>query len=250
MYRPHYGNYTTENNKEMDFPYTNPGKSAEIIMGGKRYVRHAIKTHYVEVGKDNYIDLVKRYVSPLYKNGDILSISEKIISLCQKRIVYKKDIKLSKLALLLSKYVHQTSAGEAVGNPYKMQLAINKSGVFRVLVASLAAAVTRPFGVKGWFYKVVGNNVANIDGFCDDAFEDYLEMGILSPKDPEMVCNEINKETGVKCMIVDANDYGVEILGACHEIACTSLELQGLIIDNPAGQESQSTPMILIRKIK
>lgn len=242
----------TDSQRGFAFPYTNPGKKPGIIVGSRKFVRHAIKTHYIEVGQEDYINLIKKYVTPIYKQGDILSISEKIIALCQGRVVYKSEIKLSSLARFLSRFVHQTSAGEAVGNPYKMQLAINEAGVVRVLLGALAAAATRPFGIKGWFYKIVGNNVANIDGFCNDAFEDYLDMGILSPENPDQVCNEIKEKTGISCMIVDANDYGVEILGVCSVIACTYTEdeLKGIIRDNPAGQENESTPMILIRPLK
>lgn len=231
------------------FPYANPGKNLHMNVKGKRYIRHAVRTHYIQVGKDDYIELVKRYVLPLYKLGDILSLSEKIIALCQNRVVYKKDIKVSWLARFLSKFVHMTPAGEAVGNPYKMQLAIEGAGIIRVLIGASIAAVTRPFGIRGWFYRIVGNNVANIDGFCNDAFDDYLEMGILSPADPHGVCNEIREKTGVICMIVDANDYGVEILGVCKGMAYSNEELAEIMKDNPAGQENESTPMILIRPL-
>jgi hypothetical protein len=238
-----------EDKMNTAFPFANPGKNPVIKVHDKNYIRHAIKTHYIQAGKDDYITLIDQYVSPLYKPGDIVSISEKVISLCQNRVVYKKNIRVSRLAYFLSKYVHQTSAGEAVGNPFKMQLALNEAGTFRVILASLAAAVTRPFGKKGWFYKIAANNVANIDGFCDDAFDDYLEMGILSPDNPNGVCSEIKEKTGAECMIVDANDYGVEILGACSGIGYTREELAELIKDNPGGQNSQSTPIILIRQI-
>ena len=38
------------------------------------------------------------YKRQLYEEGDLLSISEKIIALCQKRVVYRKDMKISWLA--------------------------------------------------------------------------------------------------------------------------------------------------------
>jgi hypothetical protein len=221
----------------------------EYFVGDKKYIRHAIKTHYIQAGKDNYIDIINQYVVPLYKPGDIVSISEKIISICQNRIVYKKDIKVSRLAYFLSKYVHQTSAGEAVGNPYKMQLAINAAGVFRVIMAAFVAAITRPFGIRGLFYKIAGRNVASIDGFETDGFIDYLDMCILPPEEPNKVCNDIREKAGIKCMIVDANDLGVEILGACDDIGYNKQQLIKLIIDNPACQEDQKTPLVLIREI-
>ena len=56
-------------------------------------MRHAIKSHFVEAGEP-YIDVIEKYVSPLYEPGDILSISEKIIAISQNRIIYKKDLKV------------------------------------------------------------------------------------------------------------------------------------------------------------
>ena len=239
------GNYLIK-----EIPYTNPGKCSEIIVGDKKYIRHAIKTHYIKVGEDNYIDIITKYAVPLYESEDILSISEKIISICQGRVVYRKDVKVSKLAIFLSKFVETTPAGDHVGIPHKMQVAIDLAGPFRIIVAAFVSAITRPFGIRGLFYSIAGSGIASIDGFETDFFEDYLDMAILPPLEPTKVCNEIHEKTGIKCMIVDANDLGVEILGVCEEIKYTKSELENLIKDNPAGQEGQSTPMILVRQIK
>ena len=40
---------------------------------GRRYDRFAIQTHFVEVGEDQE-ELVRRYVLPLYREGDVLSV--------------------------------------------------------------------------------------------------------------------------------------------------------------------------------
>ena len=61
----------------MEFA-ANPKKQVEIEVNGKIYERHAIHTHFVEIG-ESYIDLVEKYVKPLYQEGYLLSISEKII---------------------------------------------------------------------------------------------------------------------------------------------------------------------------
>ena len=50
-------------------------------------------------------------------------------------------------------------------------------------------------------------------------------------------------------MIVDANDLGVEILGHSSTLPFTDGQLCSLIRDNPAGQSTQMTPLILIRKL-
>ena len=57
-------------------------------------------------------------MAPLYQEGDILSISEKIVALCQKRVVYKKDMRLSWLARFLSKFAMHSEAGIGVDSPW------------------------------------------------------------------------------------------------------------------------------------
>lgn len=51
-------------------------------------------------------------------------------------------------------------------------------------------------------------------------------------------------------MIVDANDFGREILGKSRDIHLSDNILKELIKDNPAGQENELTPLVLIRKKK
>ena len=49
-------------------------------------------------------------------------------------------------------------------------------------------------------------------------------------------------------MIVDANDFNVEILGKSNSLKYDDKTLAQIIKDNPAGQSKQLTPIILIRK--
>ena len=227
----------------------NEGKSIRINIDNKQYDRYAIRTHYVQKD-ENYIDIVKQYVKDIYIKEDIISISEKIISICQGRVIYKKDIKLSWTAKFLSKFVAVTPAGEAVGNPYKMQIAIMLCGKIKVIYAAILAGIGKLFHKKGIFYEIVGQQVAGIDGFCNDAYEEYLNMGILNPDNPTKVCNEIYEALGIKAMVVDANDINVEILGKADVIEQTEEEIKALIKDNPAGQANQQTPIILIRQVE
>ena len=203
----------------------NEGKSVTIEVGGKTYARHAIQTHFVQVG-ESYIDLVEQYVKPLWQPGDLLSSSEKIIGLCQKRVVYKKD------------------------SPYKMQFAINERGALFVLWAAFCAGVAKLFGKRGVFYEMVGQEVSGLDGFYDHEFQEYGEFGIRIPENPGKVCDEIEAATGVQAMIVDANDLNVEILGKASSVTLDDETLKGLIRDNPAGQSRELTPFILIREVK
>ncbi len=223
------------------------GKSVEIDVNGKKYLRHAVQTHYIQLG-ESYIDIIKKYVLPIYEEGDIISISEKIISLCQKRVVYKKDMKVSSLAKFLSKFAMRSDAGVGVDNPYKMQFAIDLCGRLKVIFAALAGGFCKIFRVHGVFYKIVGPEVSGLDGFYGNVFKEYAEFGIRIPEDSTGVCNEIFEKLGIRAMIVDANDFNVEILGKSDVIEYSEDELKKMVKDNPAGQIKTLTPIVLIRK--
>lgn len=234
--------------KQAEWFVRNPEKQVGIVAMGKHFDRYPIRTHYVRVGQDHYIDLIRKYVLPVWREGDILSISEKVVSLCQGDVVYKKDVKVSGLARLLSRHVHYDPiAGLHLAIPEKMQVAIDQVGVPRILLAAACTVFTRPFGKHGVFYRVAGRQAAGIDGFESDGFKEYNDMAILCPSNSDEVCADILKQTGIRAMIVDANDFGVEILGAAKTIPYTMDEMQSLIRDNPACQEDECTPFVLIR---
>ena len=225
----------------------NEGKKVEISVGNEIYLRHAIKTKFVTV-EDDYIEIIKKYVLGIYEKGDIISISEKIISLCQNRIIKREEVKISIWAKLLSKFASHPSTGVGVGEPIKMQYAIDTVGLIRVLLASFASFITKLLGIKGVFYKIVGLEVSGLDGFYDHIWKEYKDIGIQLPDNPSKVCDEIKDKLGITCMIVDSNDLGQVILGKSNDLKIDNNILKQMIRDNPAGQGRQKTPIILIRK--
>ena len=73
--------------------------------------------------------------------------------------------------------------------------------------------------------------------------------GFLGEPDKlERFLDEIFEKTGVRAMIVDANDLTRDILGKADCVTLTDEQLCEIIRDNPAGQDDQCTPFILIRK--
>lgn len=223
-------------------------KNPRIVTSEGEFERNPIKTHFVSVG-ENYIELVEKYVVPVYQQGDILSVSEKIIALCQNRIIRREDMKISFAAKFISRFASHPSHGIGVGETIKMQFAIDEVGLAKVLYASVMSAVTKLFGKKGVFYEIVGQEVSGLDGFYDHIWEEYRDIGIRLPENPDKVCCEIEEKTGVCCMLVDANDYGQELLGKSGNIIYSDKVLLETIKDNPAGQGKECTPFVLIRKI-
>ena len=81
------------------------------------------------------------------------------------------------------------------------------------------------FGKKGVFYEIVGIEVSGLDGFYDKVWKEYGDIGILLPEKPSNVCYEIEKRFNVLSVIVDANDWGQEILGKSRSINFTNQQL-------------------------
>lgn len=227
--------------------YHNPGKQLEIQLDGKVYLRHGIRTHFVEVGED-YVDLFRRYVAPVYQPGDWVAVSEKVAALCQGRVLRREEISITWLARLLARLVHQTPAGPGMGLPVKMQFALDQEGRGKVLWAAFRAGLDKLRGVRGTFYRLLGPEIRGLDGFYGGDIPAYADLGIRIPAEPDKLCDQVYEETGIVSYIVDANGLGVELLGKASVIRASEEWLTGVIRDNPAGQESQLTPFILVRK--
>lgn len=212
------------------------------------FERFAIKTHFVAVG-ENFFDIFENYVIPCVKNDDVVFCSEKIVALCQCRIVRKQDMRLSFLAKLLSKFASRPKGGIGVAEPYKMQFAIDYAGALKVLYASVLGGICKLFGKKGVFYEIVGNEVSGLDGFYGNVWSEYGDMGILLPENPNGICNEVYDRFGVNMVIADANDWGQELLGKSSSVEYADSVLLEIIKDNPAGQGKECTPFIVARKM-
>lgn len=212
------------------------------------YRRELLKTHFITT-KDSLDEVVSKYVVSIAQEGDIVIFCEKIISIMQGRVVYKKDIHLSFWAKFLSRFVTKNSYGFAVGDPHKMQVAINESGLIRIIFASIIGGFSKLFGLKGVFYILAGNQVSEIDGFHEESFKEYKNMGILGSKDTSLVCEKLKKQYGFSCAVVDINDIGGNIIGISSDILSQKQLILDILADNPAGQSNAQTPIIIIKKI-
>ncbi len=226
----------------------NEGKNLNIECDdGHRYARFPIKTHVVTKG-DDIVAVVKNYATPYLQENDILFISERIVAISQGRAFPIKDIKPSPLAKFLVKFVHKSPYGIGLGSPWTMELAIKEAGALRIIIGALAAAVTKPFGMRGVFYKVVGKNINAIDGPCDYTLPPYNEYAKLGPAEPEKVAGKLKSEINHDVVIIDANDLGVAVLGKSNK-DISDLFCKNVFKDNPLGQSTEQTPLCIVRKI-
>ncbi|MGB9832863.1 MAG: coenzyme F420-0:L-glutamate ligase [Caldisericum exile] len=200
---------------------------------------------------DNLIEIIKQYALPYARNGDIITISSCVAAIAEGRIYPVDSIKVSKLARFISRFVNQESipfGGAApLANPYAMQMAIEEAGALRIVMGFLLGAIGKVFGLNGVFYKVAGEQSALIDD-PPAAIPPYDYYIIPGPIDSNKLAKRIRDVIGFEVAIVDANELGrAWVVGKTENV--NKEKLEKILSDNPAGNEDEGTPIVIVRGV-
>jgi len=226
----------------------NEGKDLVIEVDNQRWARLPLKTPVI-TKNDDLIKVVEKYTKPHLQKNDLLFISERLVAITQGRAFPIKEITPTPLAKFLVKFVHKSPHGIGLGSPWTMELAIREVGALKILFAAFISAITKLFGIKGLFYKIVGKNINAIDGPCSYTLPPYNEYAKLGPLEPNKVAKVIKEKIGLETIIIDANDLGVAVLGKSTKNISNNF-CQQVFRDNPLGQSTEQTPLCLVRKIE
>lgn len=224
----------------------NPGKNLVIETSTGKYERHPVRTKIVKSG-DDLVAILNKYAGPFLQDGDMIFMSEKIVAISQGRAFPIDEIKPSKLAKFLVKFVYKSPYGIGLGSPWTMELAVREVGKPKIIFCAIIAGICKIFGKRGVFYNMLGEQVRAIDGPCDYTLPPYNHYAKMAPAKPNEVAKELTEKFGHKIFVVDANDIGVNILGKPDD-EFTDEQLGEIFGDNPLGQASQQTPVAIIRK--
>lgn len=187
------------------------------------------------------------------EDGDLVAVSEKVVAITQGRSTPVEQIRPGTAATLLSRFVSRVPVGIGLGRPATMQLAIEEAGLARIVLAAAAAALTRPLGLRGVFYRVAGARVSSIDGPTPHTMPPYNTHASKAPSDPDGVAARLASVIGdrfgrrVEVAIVDANDLGALVLGSSPNADATLVV--SLLTDNPLGQTDEQTPFAVLRRV-
>ena len=226
----------------------------------------AIKTKVI-TQKDDITSIINMYARPHLESGDILFLSEKMVSCTQGRAIPIASIRPGFFATNLSKFVTKSNRGIGLAMPETMQCAIDEVGLPRILLAAAVGAFGKLLKQKGWFYHVAGRKAAGIDGPAHYNLPPYNKYVVLTPQSSNQVAAEIaenlmsvptenhsEESTGesaeniknITVLIVDVCDYGAEILGSSRNLDRN--DYAELLRQNPLGQSNESTPIGILRK--
>ena len=236
----------------------NWGRHLFLEEHGRTWARFPIRSALLSPGSD----LVQALLDGLERlggdgvaveDGDLVVVSEKALAISQGRSYPVEDIAVTRAARWLSRFVSHEPTGIGLAHPTTMQLAIDEAGMPRILLAAAVAAVTRPLGMRGTFYRIAGHRVNAIDGPSSLNLPPYDRWATKAPTDPSgeavRIAGEIRDRTGrsVAVAIIDANDMAAEVLAATGIDAGSVL---AVLPDNPLGQSDEQTPFGLVRRVR
>src|SRR5579864_4059763 len=224
---------------------------------GRIWARFPLRSTLIKPG-DDLLEVISGSLDGLRSDGvdvadgDVLLVSEKALAISQGRSYPIGEIAVTRMARVLSRYVSHEPTGVGLAHPTTMQLAIDEAGSPRILLAAVAAAVTKPLGMRGVFYRVAGHGVNAIDGPSSLNLPPYDTWATKSPLDPSgaalRIAADVRRRTErrVAVAIIDANDMAAEVFAS---VGVDAEAVLAMIADNPLGQSDEQTPFGLVRRV-
>ena len=217
---------------------------------GEYYERYAIQTPFIGPG-ENLEDYIREYVVPVFRQGDILAVTEKVVALSESRILDFENRRLSIPAAILGRCMKKTVLD---WDPVmKMQAFIDLFGLPKVVLAAFWGAMGKIIGRDGNFYRILGDEAVGMDGgYTGSPFPLYRKHFILIPHNAPHITKQL-EAAGCPTFVSDTNDAvsrAYALSEGCRSQGFTEEKLKALLADNPGGQNDELTPFILIRKTK
>ena len=223
-----------------------PDKTPNIPPVDERAVgarRIPIKTRMITL-RTGILPVIQEAVTGQLRPDDILALSESPASAGQGRMIPLEMITPEGMAKQLSKFVGKIGP---LHSPAGMQGAILEAGRTKVLLGAAAGAAGKLVGKRGWFYRVAGPGAAMIDDVAA-ALPPHDHHLLFGPGRPDKLSEDLSAALGCHVCVVDANHLtGAWVVGASSGVDRKWVEK--VLSDNPAGNEDEQTPIVLIRKI-
>ena len=193
--------------------------------------------------QDNIVEAIAQYAEGGIGPDDVVSVAESVVAITQGRLTRPEELKPNFMACLLNRFVPQKGSLSSV---YGMQAAMDAEGTWRVTSAMILGILAKLVGRSGVFYELAGTQAALIDDVTGTMppFDKHIVYG---PDKPNEVAEAIKARFGCYgAAVADVNDLKrAAILGVSQGL--DPKELSRILIDNPFGNASQRTPIVVIK---
>lgn len=173
--------------------------------------------------------------------GEVLAVAEKVAVVTSGLEVPGALLHPGRVARVLAGAIRPVGDSLGLSVPEKMQYVVREVGLVRIAAAVLAAALTRPFGRSGTFFRVAGDVARDVDGMRG-AYPDTL-LPPLTPGQALVLAHHLSVRLGRCVAIVDINDRGGSIR-AVSAGGPAPEQLLAALRDNPQGHLRECTPLV------
>lgn len=193
--------------------------------------------------RNNIISVIEQYAKNDIGPDDVITVAESVLAITQGRYKRPEDMNPSFLAKILCRFFPQKGSIPAW---HSMQALMDEEGQWRVFFAMIFGFLGKLVGKRGLFYELAGEQAKLIDDITGTVppFDKYIVYG---PKNSAKVAEDIRIAAGCYgAAIVDVNDLRkVAVLGTSEGL--DTKYLVQILLDNPFGNDSQKTPIVIIK---
>lgn len=191
---------------------------------------------------DDIVNAIAYYGGDDIGPEDIVCVAETVVAITQGRVTRPEELKPTWQARLLNRFVPREGSMSSI---YGMQAAMDVEGEWKTLFWFIVGAIAKVFKKRGVFYKHVRQ--ASLIDDVTGTMPPYDKHIVYGPADADNLCDKIVKKTGAYgAVVADVNDLKRSaVLGASRGI--NAKEIARILIDNPFGNDSQMTPIVIIK---
>ena len=192
--------------------------------------------------KDDIVDVIEEYAKDIVGPDDIVCSAESVVAITQHRYTRPEELTPTWQCRLMRRFV----PGEgSMASLYGMQAAMNLEGEWKMLFWFIIGFLAKLVGKNGvWYAKC---RQASLTDDVTGTMPPFDKCIVYGPDKPDEVAEAIKKRMGCYgACVADVNDLKRSaVLG--HSRGLNSKETARILINNPFGNASQKTPIVVIK---
>lgn len=192
--------------------------------------------------KDDIVDTIEAYAKELIGPDDIVCVAESVVAITQRRYTRPEELTPCWQARLMRRFV----PGEgSMASLYGMQAAMEKEGPWKMLFWFVVAFFAKLVGKDGVWYAHCRQ--ASLTDDVTGTMPPFDKCIVYGPAEPDKVAEKIKQRLGCYgACVADVNDLKrAAVLG--HSRGINPKQVAKILIDNPFGNASQKTPIVIIK---
>ena len=192
--------------------------------------------------KDDIVEAIAHYAKDIIGPEDIVCVAESVVAITQGHFTRPEELKPTWQARFLCRFV---PAEGSMSSVYGMQAAMELEGKWKVMGAFFIGAIAKQNRKNGVFYQLARQ--ASLTDDVTGTMPPFDKHIVYGPKEPNQVAERIVRRTGCYgAVVADVNDLKRSaVLG--HSRGMDPKKIARILIDNPFGNDSQMTPIVVIK---